>query len=236
MRFFALFNLVWLCLLGNAYAVDDQLQPAPPLHHPTASAKPEIRDLGKGKYQIGHIVLDKNKKTFSLPGKILRLDSPIEFLAVSKDGARGYESFLELETSPIEFNLACILIGMEEKKGAPPKFHFDPTPIEGSSAELTISWADKGNKKEVAVTDLLELEGKDKNSNEWAYTGSRFSPDGIYMADMAGGTLIGLIHDPDSIIEHKSGYDKSSYSNLKADRKLAPPLNTAIVLTVQAKD
>lgn len=227
MRFIAAAALASLALLADAQAAE---KPAPALE------KPEIRDLGGGKYQIGAIVLDKEAKTFSVPGKVLRLDPPIEFLAVSKGGQRGYESYLELDADAIQFNLACILIGMEENKGVRPKFHFDPAPLQGSTAEMLLSWEADGKTFEVAVTELFKAGDKDAAANEWVYTGSHFAPDGKYYAEMSGGTLVGLIHDPDSIIEHRAGFGQASYGHLKPDPALSPPLNTKVRLTVKRKD
>ena len=73
-----------------------------------------MEDLGDQRYRIGTIIVDRKALSFSVPGKILHLKDPLEYLAVSRNGMKSYESLFELDTSPREFNLACILLGLDD--------------------------------------------------------------------------------------------------------------------------
>ena len=102
---------------------------------------PEIRDLGDERFQIGNIIVDKAAGKFTVPGKVLRLEPPLEYLAVKKGGAKGYESLLELESSAVEFNLACILIGMSNENITAPQYQFDQAPVAGPNLHITAGFS-----------------------------------------------------------------------------------------------
>lgn len=189
-----------------------------------------IVKLDHDRYKIGNILLDKAERHFEIPGKFLRKDPPIEFLAVAKDGSRGYESLLELNANVYEFNLACILIGLEANKGNPPKMHFDPTPVDGDAVEIWLSWNANGQTHNHEASELFQFNNQKLTKGEWVYSGSSFLQDGRYMPEQGGGTLVGIIHDPASIIEHRTGFGRQSYSELKLDPKLTPPENTAVTV------
>ena len=78
-----------------------------------SSAVGELKSLGQDRYQIGRIVVDKRARTFTVPGRVHVLGKPLEYLATSPGGMKAYETLLELDATGSEFNLACILIGLE---------------------------------------------------------------------------------------------------------------------------
>jgi hypothetical protein len=51
------------------------------------------------------------------------------------------------------------------------------------------------------------------------------------MADVTG-TLIGFVHDPDSVIDHRNGAGIGAYGLLTGNEKMMPPEGTAVTLTV----
>lgn len=192
--------------------------------------KVTLARLGGNRFRVGNIVIDKNAKSFEVPGKFLRTEPPIEFLAVAKNGKRGYESLLEFDVNVYEFNLACILIGLDTHKGLPPKQHFDPTPVMGDAVEIRLSWEVGGTTTEHSASDFFLVDNQKLADGNWVYTGSRFTPQG-YLADMAGGTLVGFVHDPASIIEHGQGFGPQSYGGLKLDKALMPAVDTPVKAT-----
>jgi hypothetical protein len=56
-----------------------------------------------------------------------------------------------------------------------------------------------------------------------------------YMAQMDG-VLIGLIHDPASIIEHREGIGIGDWGSIAIDAEAAPAGGQEIVLQIQAVD
>jgi len=196
--------------------------------------QPRVQELGDGRYRVGQITIDRTRQLFSVSGKIIDLgaaEMPLEFLAVAKGGAKAYESILELDASAIEFNLACILIGLDNSKAVQARGHFDPTPVEGDPVELWLAWDHLGKEVRKPVGDILKLQDAASATDEWVYTGSYFTDDGQYAAQ-AIGLLVGFVHDPESIIQHRSGLGLQGYGAVTFRPSAAPLSGTPITLTV----
>lgn len=211
-------------------------QPAPPASiaptEPGPMVEPKVENLGDNRYRIGNIVVDKSKQEFSVGGVVLVVEPPLEFLAVTKGGAKGYESLLELNTDALSFNLACILIGLEAKEVRTSRFHFDPEEVKGDRVEIHVSWNIDGKQVSVSAAQMLEVGGKSSPVDEWLYVGSMFQDDGQYLAHLDG-TLIGFVHDPASIVEHRSGVGLGQYGAAGANSNLVPSPQTPITLTLR---
>ncbi|MCK9607059.1 MAG: YdjY domain-containing protein [Methylomonas sp.] len=189
--------------------------------------KVTIVKLDQGHFKIGNILVDTRSRRFEVQGKFLRVGPPIEFLAVAKNGRRGYESLLEFDVNVYEFNLACILIGLDAHKGAPPRAHFDPSVIEGDAVQITLAWEKNGTHEEHEASEFFLIGDKSLVKGDWVYTGSTFVSSG-YLADIDGGTLVGFVHDPASIIEHGHGFGSSSYGGLKLNQALMPAVDMPV--------
>lgn len=207
-----------------------QVPPAPPIEKPQYK-KPVIEDLGNQQYRIGSIEVDKAKARFELSGVLLRVDGPLEFLAVTKGGMKAYESVFELDSDAFEFNLACILIGLDAKNAKASEYHFDERVVEGDQVSLSLSWLDKGKRVEVKAAEVLLEDGKQVASNDWRYTGSLFMPSGHYAAAESG-TLVGFVHDPESIIEHRDGVGLKNYGAITLNKSVIPAEGSKITLSV----
>jgi len=197
--------------------------------------KPRIEDLGKEKYRVGAIKIDKTRRLITIPGVMLPYEENkmIEFMATMKQGYKAYESVLSLETNAFEFNLACILIGLDSKKAVLSKFHFDPQPVQGDPVSIKVSWVKNGKRVEYDVIDLLKIgETKLDKPTVWSYTGSMFVEGDRYLAQMDG-VLIGLIHDPASIIEHKKGLAGGNWESIAINPDIAPQGGQEIVISIQ---
>jgi hypothetical protein len=138
---------------------------------------------------------------------------------------------LELDATAFEFNLACLLIGLDgERAQGRPTFHFDPQPVSGDGVALDLRWSGGDGERTLAAEALL-ADGGQAVAGEWVYTGSEFTEGGAYLAHIDG-TLIGLVHDPSSVIEHRSGLGINTYGSITATRE-APPAETRVVLGVR---
>ena len=138
---------------------------------------------------------------------------------------------LELETNAVAFNLACILIGLDTKNAKPSVAHFDPNPVEGSAVAVSVRWTADGKQKSVDAAEFIALGEKTLTAGEWIYTGSVFTPAGEYLADMSG-TLIGFVHDPASVIEHRTGI-LGNFGAITVNKTLVPADDIALTLVVQ---
>lgn len=197
-----------------------------------SEAAPSIEDLGDERYRIGTITVDKAARTFSVGGKVLHLGKPLEYLAVKTEGYKAYESLLELESSAIDFQLACILVGLDDEASVKPRYQFDENEAEGPAVELMISWEVDGNMKTVSAADALMAGDGPFVDAGWVYIGSSPSPqDGSLLAEMSG-TLIGFVHDPLAIIEHRTGAGAGSYGMITGNSEMLPAEGSPITLTV----
>ena len=191
-----------------------------------------VEDLGNGRYRVGAIEIDKDAQRFKVTGTAIGLaeNTPIEFLAVAKGGYKSYEALLELDVSAVEFNLACILIGLDTANASHPKYHFDQTRVTGDVVDIRLSWVRDGREQAFEIERLLRGTAEPKD-HVWVYTGSFFTPQGAYMATLAG-TLIGVVHDPESIIQHQKGLGLGQYGAIAYDPDFMPPAGTRVTVSV----
>jgi hypothetical protein len=219
-------------------------QSPPPAAGPAAAAP--MKPLGGERYQIGKIIVDRKAKSFTVPGRVIHIDeAPLEYLAVGRAGAKGYESMLELDTVGTEFNLACILLGLDNSERRRPEFQFDRRPPEGPRVTIELQWQADGKKVRMAAHEALKTAAPPESGpapqlppTEWVYTGS-FDPEGEtpYAADVTG-TIIGFVHDPASIIEHRAGLGIGAYGSIQGNAAVLPPIGSEVevIVTVPASN
>lgn len=196
-----------------------------------AAAAPMVEQQADGSVKVGEILVAADKRSFQIAGTVLShdmTDAPMEFIAVSQGGMKSYEALLELNTSATNFNMACILLGLDESNAKRPKHHFDPEEVLGDRVALHVEFQKKGKTVRVPVEELVQGDGT-QGAHEWVYTGSTFLPTGEYLAQSVG-TLIGFVHDPESIIQHRRGMGLGNYGAVIIDAKALPAAGTAITL------
>jgi hypothetical protein len=202
-------------------------RPAPPVG--------ELKPLGKDRYQIGRIVVDKKAGRFTVPGRVHVMGQPLEYFATTPGGMKEYETLLEADTTGSEFNLACILLGLERDPKQGPFYQFSEAPLVGPKVLVSIAWQDGGKRREISAAEaLLDPKGDVRpESVEWVYTGSlSMPPDGQFAADITG-TLIGFVHDANSIIESVLGLGIGAYGSVSGNAAVLPPVGTPVELVVQ---
>jgi hypothetical protein len=202
-------------------------EPAPPV---VGAVKP----LGQERYQIGHIVVDKRAHRFTVPGRVHALDKPLEYLATSPGGRKAYEALLELDASGSEFNLACILIGLERDPKLASSKPPDAANVVGQRVAMSVAWTRDGQRRQVTAAEALFNADARKSieSVEWVYTGSFTSIDGSRFAADFTGTLITFIKDPTGLIEAVSGVGIGPYGSMRGSNAL-PPEGSAVELIVE---
>lgn len=223
--------VVALCLLP---AWGQHKRDEPGVAPEKVNTEPEVEDLGDGRFRIGSIELDKDAGEFQIPGRILRDEPPLEFLVVIKDGFKAYESLLEVDATAYEFNVACILIGLNPKHGVVPEMHFDPQPVKGDPVDIWVAWELDGKPFRRHAADLIRMGDETLARRQWVYIGSGFTPFGEYLAQVDG-TLVGFVHDPSSIIEHRTGLGLKDFGAVEPNRSLTPPVGTPIKFIVKRR-
>jgi hypothetical protein len=187
-------------------------QPAPPFVPPPTPRSPffgpapapsPVERLGPGLVRIGNIRVDTAKKELSVDG-VVNDARVLEFLANTKDGWKSYESALELNTNAVNFNVACLLIGLDNAGAVVSRFQFDPQPPQGHPLEMFIEWDNGGGKRRRIRAEQLVYSRVTKQTlteGPWVYTGSVFDAENkTYMAETEG-TLVGFLHNTAPIIE-----------------------------------
>src|SRR5262249_25092553 len=130
---------------------------------------------------------------------------------------------------------ACLLIGLDPDKGKAPRHHFDPEPAQGDAVALWVSWEKDGQVIRVDTADLIQLGEQTLPRDEWVYTGSVFLPDGRFRAQIDG-TVIGFVHAPSSLIEHRSGFGLGQFGAVRPNQALLPPVGMQVQLIVERRD
>ena len=196
----------------------------------------KIEELGKGQYRVGTIDIDKKQQRFSVAGTVTGIEpgSPLEYLAVTTRGYKNYESLLELNATAREFNLACILIGLDAGQAKVSRYHFDPEPVDGDPVRLLVSWTSGGKTITKSPGELFSVQGMDRIPDDWVYTGSVLLENGVYLAE-EDGTLVGFVHDPASIIEHRTGLGIGTYGAAQYDPAKLPPPGSVITFIVEKR-
>ena len=195
--------------------------------------QPQIEDLGNQRYRIGAIEVDKAAGSFRVSGRVLRDEPPIEFLVATKGGFKSYESILEADANAFEFNLACILIGLDADNAPGMEQRSHGTPLSGDPVAVTVSWTQGGKTISVPGSRLM-LHGdppQPVQSDDWIYTASVTLSDGQYLPDVSG-TLLGVVQRGESVIEHEQGVGVGNYGSLLVNKELTPGVGEAIVLTI----
>jgi hypothetical protein len=200
--------------------------PAPPMG--------ELKPLGEDRFQIGRIVVDKRAGTFTVPGRVQVLGKPLEYLATSPGGRKGYESLLELDATGSELNLACILVGLERPPNLAPFARYSRAPLPGQRVAIYIAWSEGTTPRKLSAADALlkPLTGVKTESIDWVYLGSPASKAGGPFAADVTGTLIGFVHDPTSVLESVGGVGIGAYGAVQGNSAL-PPAGSAIELIVE---
>ena len=215
-------------------AAPTAVSPSAPQTPASAPPAPVLKALGGDRYQVGRIVVDKGKRRFTVPGRIRALDKPLEFLATLPGAKKAYESLLELTTSGIEFNLACILVGLERDKSVPPERPLlEPV---GPRVALSVAWTAGGRRQVLTAADALfgtTVAGRD-HTLEWIYTGSFTSRDGSHLAADVTGTLVSFVRkDPTGVIALASAVELGPYGAIRGSDRL-PPEGSEVELIVDA--
>jgi len=229
-----------LALLPAAARASDPAGDLPDLEKERAAAEqalrnPKIQELGGDRLRVGLIEIDRGKRTFTVPAVVHLEEGAQEFLVAAQGGYKAYESILEAGATPYEFNLACILIGLDDKHAHDPRYRLDPTRIEGDAVQIWVSWRSGQETRRIPAARLVRDSENDHTLPEegWVYTGSAFTPDGQYLAQMDG-VLVGFVHDPASIIEHATGFAQTPYGSVVPNTAVAPPKGTRVTLEVRA--
>src|SRR4030095_9884597 len=105
------------------------------------------------------------------------LGNPLEYFATSPGGWKAYESLLELDATGSEFNLACILVGLERSPKQMEFQRYSQKALTRQRAALSIAWSEGATRRRLSAADALTnpQTGVRAASIDWVYVGSPVS-------------------------------------------------------------
>jgi len=214
-----------------------QQTPPPPPRSPflgPAPAPAPVERLGPDQLRVGNIRIDMSRRELTVNGVVNEVQT-LEFLANTKGGFKAYESALELDTNAVNFNVACLLIGLDSSRAVLPRFQFDPASPQGDPVDLFVEWDSEGTRRRVRAEELLYNRQTKTVMAEgpWVYTGSVFVAQGNrYMAE-AEGTIVGFMHNASPIVENpRTGVGTYGDTIINPDLKLKA--GTAVQMVLRA--
>jgi hypothetical protein len=202
-----------------------------PFTGPTPAPAP-VEKIGPDLLRIGSIRIDLKKRELSVAGVVNDVQI-LEFLANTKGGFKAYESAIELDTNAVNFNVACLLIGLDPARAVRARQQFDPQAPQGDPVELFVEWDSTGSRRRVRAEQLIysRVTKLPLSEGPWVYTGSSFVSDTTrYLAEVDG-TLVGFMHTPAPIIESPRPLDGAwGDSMINPQLELKPGTQVQLVL------
>ncbi|GAA5495181.1 hypothetical protein Rhal01_01356 [Rubritalea halochordaticola] len=165
----------------------------------TNGSKVPVKKLGEGRYSLGDVEFDIQKKEIVIPAEVNMPKGLVEYVLVHDEG-KVHESIFTTVASAKNVHVAMLLLGMKGKDGA----------VRGVPMEVILEWKGKdGSDKRSNLLELLELgSGDSRKSNEaklpentWRYCGDVVDRSGPVNLEYEG-SLIALMKDPAALVNN----------------------------------
>lgn len=195
---------------------------------------PPLRQIGPGVFQIGGVLLNKEKRTIQFPGVVNMTQGQVEYLLVHETG-KTHESVLKTSVEPYHIHLAALLLRPKKTPephripGGPPD---DPS---GQKTGIVVRWQTGTEPREIPGEELVFNIGSRAAMPraDWIYNGSRVI-DGTFLGQRDG-SVASVITDPDALLNSmRPGRDKDDIWQVNTNT--VPPVNTPVQITLQFKD
>jgi hypothetical protein len=203
-----------------------------------------IKEVSPGVYQIGQARLEQKSRTIIFPASVNLTKGLLEYLIVTKNGPT-HESLLATDLAPNDLHLAMLLLGAKgnpapdgPQKMPPPQITEDylktAPALKGEQISILAEWHDAaGAEKSNPPEDwLIRLDTKKPVTHgPWLYTGSMFSSNGRFVAEMEG-LFAALVTNPGALINNpRPGHESDQVWGV--NEKTVPPIDTPLQVKVQ---
>ena len=212
------------------------LLPSPSLRAQVPDTRlPPVEKIGDNLFRIGQIKVDAANRQVSVPGRVNENVMQLEFIANTLGGHKAYESALTLSTSATSFNVAMLMIGLDPANARNvPRYHFDPAVPEGDRVEIWVECPGGECQRFPAERLMYDKEKKQElTGGSWVYTGSTFTQDGPYWAELDG-VIVGFVHTPASIIEYTGSGALNRFGFIVINPGIGIADGTNVLVTVKA--
>ena len=188
-------------------------------------AKPIVRVVSPGIYEVGKVRLDQKALSISFPGKLNMKRGLLEYLLVNSKGS-AHESLLVTDVEATDIHVAMLLLGARGGAiitGAPPgqldARYFRTAPkLTGDTVFITVKWKEKDVEKTAPIEDWLFNEAAKKaiEHGPWIYNGSMLY-EGRFLAQLEG-NLVALVTNPTALINNpRKGSDNDQMWNVNGE-------------------
>lgn len=231
--------LTLLAVVGTAAAAPESA-PEPPA---SATAKPNVIDLGDGHYKIGLVTFDRATRQIHFPTELNMVEGLLEYAIVHESG-KIHEALLHTKTKPLHINLALKLLrykGSEElfqilDEDYRPTGKFPEVTEEAKTAarvELLLSWktAD-GTPGKATLNELITntVTSQPVTPTPWVYGGS-YLHEGSFAAESSGD--IAAIFTSRGALFNYPGKDREDDTVWIPTPKRTPPVGTKVTVTIK---
>jgi hypothetical protein len=200
-----------------------------------------VRVLGDHRLAVGKVVVDTQKRTVRLPGKVNMNEGDIELVACTEEG-KLHETLFVTDIEPKHLQAGLLLLDLEPGRNRALKYQAeDPDAQRPVADEVTVSiqWRKpaEGDRQGELVRRRVEVFLRHKEQDKpygpvaFAFIGSKFVQ-GRFAAEIDG-SLVVLYHDSYAILELVHP-DAQSVVWSAADPKLCPPPGTPVDIVIEA--
>ena len=220
---FRLTGVMFVASAICAMAIDPLPEEKPP-------AKPNVKQIKPGVFQVGGVLLEKKKQQISFPVLINMHEGLLEYILVTGKG-KVHESLLVTRTEPYHIHVAMLLLGAKGAQGKQIPENPSKT-IPGEKILLELNWEEKGKTVRWPVERFVldRHRKKPMEPGPFVYNGSLIF-DGVWIAHRDG-NLISLITAPAALANNprKLRADDENWEPIKNG---LPPLDSKATLTVK---
>ena len=121
-----------------------------------APARPPVRELSPGVFEVGNVRLSKEAQTVTFPALINMSSNLIEYACDGGD-TRLHESLLRTDALPFNIHLASLLTCKDLPQ---PRALLDEAPVDGLPIAIEVQWDEQGATRTVPLEQLVLKMGR----------------------------------------------------------------------------
>jgi len=197
-----------------------------------------LKKTGEDQYMLKEMTIDVAEKTITIPCTVNMNEGLIEVVMCRKEG-KVHESLLVTNISPLEFQTALLLLGLDAVNEIPddstkidPMSNFLNIETPGDSVLLFLAYISDGKTITLPIEDFIfdENSGKSLSPSTWLFRGASTHKSGHVMVDPEL-TMIATYHDMHALMELNalSKYnDELFYASKAMNLKIGEPVNLIV--------